>query len=340
MRIKSASLFGATLLSLTFISGCAGGGVGGLTGATMCAAGYCASEEPEKVLSSNGTCEYENIKQAEFRIANGQGAFVKYAALFDKGRKRLYQTPESSYIPLLTQNFKVIGIDAVTVETENAARTGYNYEDIELGGQLYKLNKSYSTKVLTQNCSVFYLSMSPTDIKLGLELADGSTIPASEYSSFYGSGSLSRLSLNPVVTYDNFEKLYKVETPIFDEMVLRGTVIEATGKEIALQIYTTVSFSGDWANIDRAFSASGDQLTVTRIKSDPDCSGTSLGLPCILNETVGVNLTRQFLERHKSGVEIKLSGQKSTVVYVPGPLIVALVTGLDDAQQKIKNGNH
>jgi len=325
-------VIGAALFTLTFLGGCAGG----VAGVAMCAAGYCANEEPEKNLSADGACQYQSFTQTEFKIAPGQGDWIKYYALFDKGRKRLYQTPASGYNSLLAQPFKVIGTDAVTVETDNAAQTRYSYEDIELANRLFRLNKSYYTKVMTQDCSVYYLSMTPKDIKVGLTRSDGTKVASDDLKQFYGGTSLQSLPSRASVTYDNFEKHYKVETPIFNDLLLRGTVLRDSGKEVALQVYTTVSFSGEWANLDRAFSEDGERFSLTRITSEPDCSGAKFDLPCWLNETVGVNVSREFLEKHRSGVEIKLSGQRSKVIYVPGPLIVSLLDGLNDAQGRIK----
>lgn len=326
----------ATLFTLTFLGGCAGG----VAGVAMCAAGYCATEEPEKALSADGACQYQSLAQTEFKVAAGQGDWIKYYVLFDKGRKQTYQTPVTGYNSLLTQPFKVVGTDATTVETENDARVGhYKFEDIELAGRLFKLNKSYYTKVMTQDCSVYYMSMAPRDIKVALTRQEGSTLSNEDFKQFYGGTSLQAISSKATVNYDNFEKHYKVETPIFNDLLLRGTVLKETGLEVALQVYTTVSFSGEWANLDRAFSEDGERLTLTRIASNPDCSGTQFNLPCRLDETVGVNVSREFLEKNRDGVELKLSGQDSTVIYVPGPLIISLLDGLNDAQGLIKTGS-
>lgn len=307
---------------------------GGPVGLLMCAGGYCANEEPEKLLDTGGQCAFNAVPGKEFKVAKGYELFAKQSSMFDKGRKRIYQTPESSFNALLQQNFKIVSVDAETVETENAKQSvlGPEYRDVEINKKPFKLDLSYSTKVVTQDCSLFYISMVPRDLTKTLVFSDGRAILGADAASFYGSRSLSAVSITPEVTFDKFENLFKVVTPEFDGLILRGSVVKNSGEEVALQIYTTVGFKEDWAHINRAYSETGEELSVTNIKSTPDCDAFSLGFPCTLEETIGINVSRKFLEKHRSGVEMKLSGRQSAVIYIPGILIEALLVGLNQAK--------
>ena len=51
-----------------------------------------------------------------------------------------------------------------------------------------------------------------------------------------------------------------------------------------------------------------------------------------MKETIGVDLSEQFLKKHKNGFEMKLSGKKTLVLAVSGDVVNAFLTELNKAK--------
>lgn len=326
----------AVVTTCLLLSGCAV--TGGLVGMAMCGGGYCASDEPEKyqVAGTEG-CEYNSISNTEYQVNPEYATSVQVSSMFDPNRKDIYQTPVSGYDDLKTRPFKIVATGVSTVETTNNLRSGsIEYQHVSVDGKLYRRASPYYTKVVTDNCSVYYLEFQPKQIRTFFSKTDGLTINDTDIRSFYGD-MLSEIRATATIEYDRFEKLYKVSTPVFDGLLLRGAVKETDGAEIAIQAYTSAMFLDDWGNISRAIDSNGESLSVTVIKNEPDCTGVKYGLGCTLEETVGVNLTREYLERNINGIEIKLAGQKEKIIEIPSGLIKSLLNGLAQAQSQRKS---
>ncbi len=307
------------------LSGCAANG------------GFAIKTPAKHTVEGSEGCAYSLINSAEYQVIPEFATSIQVNSMFDPNRRDFDQTPVNGYDDLKRRPFKIIATGVDTVETRNDLRSGnIVHKHVSLDGKLYRRASPYYTKVATDNCSVYYLELQPSAIRTFLVKADQQAISDTDIRSFYG-GMLAEMNSVATVEYDRFEKLFKVNTPAFDNLLLRGSVKEVDGSEIALQAYTSAVFLDDWGNISRAIDSNGDALTVTVIKKEPDCTGVKYGLGCTLTETLGVNFTREYLERNKNGVEIKLAGQKEKIIEIPGVLIQSLLNGLDQAQSQRKS---
>jgi len=100
---------------------------------------------------------------------------------------------------------------------------------------------------------------------------------------------------------------------------LRSWVAEGSKPEH--QLYVDIRYSGDnWRFYHRAQSTDAQSVKVTRIDSDVNCSASSYGVNCYYYETVGINLTHDFLlSKKKRGFTIRLLSKKgnSFIIKVP-----------------------
>ncbi|MFQ5346443.1 MAG: hypothetical protein ACE5ED_01195 [Rhodothalassiaceae bacterium] len=150
-----------------------------------------------------------------------------------------------------------------------------------------------------------------------------------------GDRPLEKLKLTADIKYDKFVKSYDVSTPFYDNMLIRGSVDAKSNRIIYVQLYTDLVFFEEWGYIETSIDTDGNRHEVTQISSDVDCYSEFLG--CELTEGIGITLSKDFLESHRNGFEIKAYGAQEKIITVPRQLIESFLLGLDKAIQQSKN---
>lgn len=138
-----------------------------------------------------------------------------------------------------------------------------------------------------------------------------------------------------IVENDNFEKIVKYTGPIMRIVVspvevqnisLRSKTSLKTGNTL-FQIYTSNTYSDyDWRFYDKAYSSEGDKLEVTLISKDVDCYKNR----CSHIEKIGIDLTRDYLEKHsETGIKYKVIGKSgSGIFFLPAAYIKGFLSAV------------
>jgi hypothetical protein len=140
------------------------------------------------------------------------------------------------------------------------------------------------------------------------------------------------------VTYDEFKKITQfrgANASQNNELYLRAWKDDRT-KQITYQIYLTSFYGNAWRFYSEAYDSDGNQLDFLSIDRKVDSCGGAYG--CYFEETVGLNVSREYLQQHQeTGVRYKISGKAGEAtgflpaVYVKG--FLASVDGATLAQQ-------
>lgn len=278
------------------------------------------------------SCDYQQLQSTEFQISED---FKKYVTnSFDAFPKRqdYMQGSIRDYQSLNNNNFKVLNTAVRTTPSQYyVTNTKYRYYETNLNGAAYRLDKSYNTEVLTADCKKFYMDTGVTfkDVQYKLKRADGQPITQKDYFDLLGAA-IEKQSIGATSSYDKFEKQVVIKTDYFDKYLIRGYYNPTTKKAEMIQLYVDLTFIGDWGSISAAKDTDAVAHNVTRIDQDADCKDKVLG--CIMKETIGVDLSEQFLKKHKNGFEMKLSGKKTLVLAVSGDVVNAFLTELNKAK--------
>jgi hypothetical protein len=278
---------------------------------------------PNKYQASSGSkCIYNEVDSKEFILTDLMKQYVTNDFFYDPGVESLFQNNKNHYKALQSQNFKILETGLITADGISARKSflqKYRYDDVVLDGELYVLDNSFSTKIITEDCTIFYLSLKGNlkSLQSSILLANGSGISDADLFQILGKEALKKETLEASINYDRFEKVFKVRTPMFEEKFLRGAVSENSQDISYIQLYLDVLFLGEWGFINNAIDTDGNFHEVTKISSDVDSHsfGTSL------TETVGVTLYREFLEKHKDGFELKLVGKQERIINIYGTMV-------------------
>ncbi len=133
---------------------------------------------------------------------------------------------------------------------------------------------------------------------------------------------------------DNFEKTVTYQGPDIDIDIsetevqtinLRSKTSLKTGNKL-FQIYTSNIYEGSWRFYDKAYSSEGDKLEITLISKNVDCYKHR----CLYIEVIGVNITRDYLEKHsETGIKYKVSGKYgSSIFFVPAAYIKGFLSAV------------
>ena len=326
MDMKIKRIFSVLLLLMVLI-GCQTTGIG----TSKLQTSVSSSTDDAKKTQEN-LLLYESLEGKSFRIAESFKPYITNSFFFAPYKEEHFQ-PKGNYEYLKSQSFKVLETGVITAADSRSRRplfSEYRYFQEEIDGELYKRDKTYSTKVLTENNSVFYLS-GRTDLEsllFSIVNADGSKIGNKDIFLLLGDKPFEKLILAANVEFDKFKKLYNVSTQFYNDLLIRGSVDAKSNQVISIQLYADLVFLGEWGNIDNAVDTDGISHEVTKISSDVDSSPI---LGSILTETIGISLNRAFLEKHRIGFEIKVYGSKEKIISVPGQLIESFLLGLDEA---------
>lgn len=313
-------------------------------GAAILLAGCQATSSPATYQGNNSStnnaqaCGFSKLPGNEYRIAPEYRQFITNDFFYDPDVAEVYQLDKSKFSPLTSQSFKVLETGVVTAEdrqSRQAYLSPYRYNEVEIDGTPYMLDKSFSTKLVTEDCSIFYLggSMLPKSLTSHIQMANGEPITSEDLLVLIGTEPLAKREMAAEVTFDEFDRLYRIRTPAHDGMILRGAYKPETDDLMLVQLYTNLLFFKDWGNISRAVDDTGTTREITRIDTDIDCSSSSL-VGCRLTETVGVTLSEQFLMDNQDGFRVKFSGTREKVVEVKPFMIQGFLAGVKEAKAK------
>lgn len=136
------------------------------------------------------------------------------------------------------------------------------------------------------------------------------------------------------VSYDKFEKIYKIASEEKDQNIIRASLDAPTKKIRFVQLYTSVGFGDSWGNIQSAVDIDSNRYSVVRIDTDTKCFGG--GIRCYNTEVIGVNISMSLLEKNRDGFELKLIGRHEAVIKVSRESIDAFFKALKEVKgQKI-----
>ena len=137
-----------------------------------------------------------------------------------------------------------------------------------------------------------------------------------------------------VIEKDDFKKTIQYVAPTMrivvspvevQNITLRSKTSLKTGKTL-FQIYTLHNYDDNWRFYDKAYSSEGEKLEVTLISRDVDCYKSM----CSHIEVIGVDLTRDYLEKHsETGIKYKISGKvDGGIFFVPAGYIKGFLSAI------------
>lgn len=295
----------------------------------------CSSFGP-KNLSQNGICNYESVQSETYKLQPSFSEYVTNSFFYNENAEKIQQLDKSKYTSLVNSTFKILKTGVVTAEdlkNRSSYLSQYRYDEVSFDGIPYKRDKAYSTEVITSNCDVFYLAGETTKGSIETEIihSDGSKLSDSDMKKFISPLALETINFEATITHDNFKKITKIETPSYDDLLIRGAVDDKTHKLVFIQLYADLTFYNDWGNIKLAYDTDGDTHTVTSINTDANCANSNL-FGCRLTETVGAELDRKFLEKHIDGFELKFSGSQERIVKIPKMMVQSFLNAAELAK--------
>jgi hypothetical protein len=272
-------------------------------------------------------CGYSQLAGTEYQITDDFKKYITNSFDAFPNRQDYQQGSINDYQSINNNNFKILNTSVRTVPSQGYLTSNYRYSELNLDGAAYILDKSFNTEVLTSDCKKFYMdSSSFKTIQYAIKRADLQPITKKDYFDLIGSA-IEKKTIGASSQYDKFEKQVEIKTDYFDRYLIRGYYNPTTKKLNFAQIYATLTFMDDWGSISSAKDTDAQPHRVTKIDSNADCKSKILG--CFMKETVGIDVSEQFLRKHKNGFEIKLSGKKSTILSVSGDVVTAFLNELN-----------
>ncbi|WP_151981573.1 hypothetical protein [Acinetobacter guerrae] len=288
-----------------------------------------------KIYAQNEDCDYKGLSGQEYKISEDYKDYVTNSFEAYSDKEDWQQGDKSEYVSLRNNNFKVMETGVRTLSAEQAMRPfldSYRYTYIYDKSRAFVADKSYRTKVLTDDCKIFYYEPSSkfVDFLDQIEFSNGKKLSFEDFRKFLGKAIFVK-KIKTYSSYDKFEKRTTIRTEQYDDYLLRGYYAPQQKKLVFIQLYTDQVFFDNWAQISIAKDAFGGTHKVTRINGDADCSG-SYG--CRLTETIGIDISEQFLRSHMDGFELKLIGKKSRVINVSGEVIQSFLQELKNIRNQ------
>ncbi|MAF75896.1 MAG: hypothetical protein CMF17_08590 [Idiomarinaceae bacterium] len=282
-------------------------------------------------------CYYDRIKADEYRLDAKYSYFVESDFFYDPNSPAFSQKESDKFEPIRQQKFKVEQTGLITFDAESLRKPKHKidrYKEIKINNNYYRLDKAYATKVITEDCSEFYISVSDVQsvISGNVREMSGDLISDNELLSFIGSKPLQKRQIDADVVYDEFDKIYKIRTPEHNNMILRAVYDERDDRVVLIQLYADLVFFGEWGNISRAVDDSGNERTLVRIDTDTDCSASSVVGFCNLTETVGAEFPESFLRKNKDGFRVKFAGSIERVRSIEPFMIESLLKAVERLQ--------
>jgi len=134
-------------------------------------------------------------------------------------------------------------------------------------------------------------------------------------------------------TYDEYKKMTMYTGPNVaeddrdDSLLIRAWRIDGLDQTLYQIVMSDQYDFSHWIFYDSAWDTSGNKLDVSLI--DRRVMSCRNGY-CTYNEIVGVNITREYLERHAtSGIKMKVSGKiKDSVCFIPAGYVKGFLSAV------------
>ena len=283
-------------------------------------------------------CYYTDIDGVEYRVSHKYAKYVTndFQAFPDEPGYK--QNDLSDYVSLINLPFKVTRTDAVTLDSlsHETFLSKYRFKDVIVNSKAYYTDAYYNIEVTTSDCKKFYYSPSRKDLK-GLQYnfirKDSKTITSKDYFDFLGE-SVSKADIKTTSEYDRFEKKTLLKTDYFDQYLIRGMFDQSKKKISSVQIYLdsivltkALETEKSWNNIRLAKDTDANSHEVIQISNKADCADKMWG--CTLYETIGIEVSEQFLRKHKDGFELKMIGDNTFIKEINGDVVQSFLNETD-----------
>jgi hypothetical protein len=135
------------------------------------------------------------------------------------------------------------------------------------------------------------------------------------------------------VTRDEYKKMTKFEganASQYNSLYLRGWRDDRT-KVATFQIYATSFYGDQWRFYGEAYDSDGNRLEFISIERKVDSCDGARG--CYYRETVGLNISRKYLEDHQeTGIRYKVSGKAGDFTgFLPAAYVKGFLLSVDRA---------
>lgn len=285
-------------------------------------------------------CNYGGIDGIEYKVLDSHARYIKNDFAAFPQQESYKQGELSDYASLINNNFKVTSTNYVTKASTyyEPINRPYRFKDAVVGGKAYLIDSFYNIEVTTSDCQKFYFDPGYHDLerlKTKIKRSDNAEITEKNYFEFMGD-SIKKTSIKTTSEYDKFEKKTLVKTDYFKQYLIRGNFDQNKNKFSGIQIYLdTIAYTKgvdgrdrSWNNISVAKDTDGNSHDVIRIAHNVDCSG-SRTFGCTLKETLGIDVSEQFLRKHRNGFELKLVGTHSFVTEIHADVIQSFLKEAD-----------
>lgn len=286
-------------------------------------------------------CYYSDTEGVEYRVSDGKAKYIRndFQAFPDIDGFDTKQRDLSSYDSLIKMPFKVTKTDARTADSLKylGFLSKHRFGDVVVDNKAYITDAYYNIQITTSDCKKFYYDPSRKSLKslqYDFIRTDGKTITSKNYFDFLGKA-VREAEIKTTSEYDKFEKKTLLKTDYFDRYLIRGMFDQTNKKSSFIQIYldTTVLTKAlaeerSWNNISVAKDTDGNSHQVVQISRKPDCSDTKL-FGCTLHETIGIDVSEQFLRKHKDGFELKMIGSNTFVKEINGDVVKSFLDEID-----------
>ena len=292
----------------------------------------CAGNSPEIYQSGDSkTCTYDKIEGKSFKYTGE----MEYIDLYFKYDPNVTFEPNIpiNYNSIKFNNFKILQTGLITEHNIKHNRkpifASFRYNEDIIGEYAYKYDSAYSTKVVTQDCKIYYLNWRIlSDYKKIIKNSDNSELNEKDLLTIIGEKPLTKLEFESDIVYDKFTKVNAVTTPYLNNMAIRGNF---SNKEVKfIQLYTNLYFKNKWGFIKNAVHTNGSYHDVTKISTDTSCSSSG----CTLTETIGIDLSLDFLKNNQNGFEIKAFGTSERIINVPSVMVKSFLKAAEIIQKE------
>lgn len=276
-------------------------------------------------------CNYNGLPGKEYKIADQHKKYLTNDFYKFPDKLKYEQYDASLLSELQYSNFKVTGSDVATKESSRY-KSGSEYMrfDEEIVDRVpYWIDQSKPVQIVTPKCNYYYMDSGTrfSILQYTIQRSDGNEISKDDFFKILGNA-IFPAKIKASTAFDDFNKTLTIRTDSFNRVLIRGLVLKNQKNLSFAQVYTDLTFFGDWGFINSARDRNGNAHEVTRIDNDVDCKNT-VGNGCRITETVGIGVSEEFLRKNRQGFDLKLYGKKSVVIGVTGEMVKAFLGELD-----------
>lgn len=292
------------------------------------------SKVDSKVDSSGDSkdCSYDKIQGKSFKYI-GNPEYIHLSFIYNQNSQRYQQMNLKNYESIRINNFKILETGIITEENSQHNRKpifkSIRYSQDNIGEHVYEYDSGFSRKVITEDCKIYYLNQYLiSGYKSNIRNSDESELNDDDLTYIIGKEALKKLSFESTIEYDKFNKTTKISTPFLKNTLIRGNFLNH--KELNVQLYTNLVFKHKWGFIRNAVDTDGKTHKVVQISTDTDCSKYG----CTLTETIGIDLSLDFLKKHQNGFEIKAYGAEERIINVPATMVKSFLKATEEINNK------